>query len=560
MRVLLTVAMGVFFLAAIPGAAQEGAGASYRIEKLDPSKFLMVVRERNGQQALYVTVQFKIFRVNPDGSTGPVVTDVPTDEIVVKEDGVRVADAEITVPRTQKLTTVLAIDMSGSMASRGKMDEAKKAANTFLSKLDAKADTGLVLFDHEVALKDPARVRPPVRVPARFAQHRRELAALINAVQPRGGTAYLDATVEAVNMLRGVEGRKAVVLMTDGVDMNSKRTLREVIKEARIAEVPVYTLGIGEPGKNEQVSTVLVLDRSGSMRGKANEADNVSKMEALHAAASRFIELMRPSAQTSLLPFSTEVSLPRPFGKNKDSLKQDVLALRPEGGTLLYDAIYTGLETLEAARPAGKRAVVVLTDGMDESPGSRHAEEDVIARARELKVPLHLLGLGRKREINEEAMKRMAAAVPGGSYHHADSQQRLYDIFEKLSIDLHDDGIDEESLKKLAKETGGEYYPARDVSKLQMIYEKLAEELQSTYTVTFPSRRPENDGTARAVDVAVVRGGVEVSTGGSGDYQVHGVVVPIMDHRVYLVFLAVLAGLLLAPAGLRRLYRLYGGA
>jgi hypothetical protein len=37
------------------------------------------------------------------------------------------------------------------------------------------------------------------------------------------------------------------------------------------------------------------------------------------------------------------------------------------------------------------------------------------------------------------------------------------------------------------------------------------------------------------------------------------VVVPAMDHRVYLVFLALLAGLLLFPTGLRRLYRLYGG-
>src|SRR5437764_3756762 len=118
MRVLLTVAVGVFFLAAIPGAAQAPRETPYRIE-IDRNKFLMVARERDGRQALYVTAQFKIFRVNPDGSPGPVVTDVPKDEIVVKEDGVRVADVEITAPLTQKLTTALAIDMSGSMASRG---------------------------------------------------------------------------------------------------------------------------------------------------------------------------------------------------------------------------------------------------------------------------------------------------------------------------------------------------------------------------------------------------------------------------------------------------------
>src|SRR5581483_8307316 len=105
-----------------PGAAQGPREPSYRID-IDKNKFLMVARERHGKQALYVTVQFKIFRTNPDGSTGPVVTDIPKDEIVVREDGIRVAEVEITQPTTTKLTTVLAIDMSGSMASRGKMDE-----------------------------------------------------------------------------------------------------------------------------------------------------------------------------------------------------------------------------------------------------------------------------------------------------------------------------------------------------------------------------------------------------------------------------------------------------
>ena len=39
-----------------------------------------------------------------------------------------------------------------------------------------------------------------------------------------GGTAYLDATYKAVEMLGDVPGRKAVVLMTDGVDLNSDAT------------------------------------------------------------------------------------------------------------------------------------------------------------------------------------------------------------------------------------------------------------------------------------------------------------------------------------------------
>ncbi len=74
--------------------------------------------------------------------------------------------------------------------------------------------------------------------------------------------------------------------------------------------MPVYTLGIGELGKYKNVTTVLVLDHSGSMKGKADANDKKSKIEALRTAASRFVELMRRDAKTTLLPFSSEVDVP----------------------------------------------------------------------------------------------------------------------------------------------------------------------------------------------------------------------------------------------------------
>jgi hypothetical protein len=158
-----------------------------------------------------------------------------------------------------------------------------------------------------------------------------------------------------VQMLRGVDGRKAVLLMTDGVDMNSRHTPAEVIAEARAAEVPVYTLGVGEPGKNEEVYTVLVLDQSGSMEEKANDTDQESKIEALRRAASRFVELMRPSARTTLLPFSDTVGTPEPFSRDKKALKERIGRLKAGGGTLLYDATYAGVETLVVPGPGASR-------------------------------------------------------------------------------------------------------------------------------------------------------------------------------------------------------------
>lgn len=549
MRALLLVALGTFVLGVLPGAAQGPSSATYDvvIDQAKNNQVFSALRDRDGRRGLYVTVQFKLVK----RSDGKVVTDVPKEEIQVLEDGLPVAELEVNQPLGQRLTTVLALDVSGSMSRSGKMDEAKTAALTFLDRLDPRAQTGLILFDHEVPREGDALAATRLRRPG---TPRDELRALIRAAKPRGGTAYLDAAARAVEMLKQVEGRKAVVLLTDGVDMNSRLKLPDVIEEARTLGVPVYTLGVGDPGRNEPVTTVLVLDQSGSMRKPANDTDRMPKIEALRRAAARFVELMRPSARTTLLPFSSTVEQPRPFSADQAALKRSIEKLRPEGGTLLYDATYAGLETLAAARPEGRKAVVVLTDGKDEAPGSRRSAALVIERAREAKIPLYMLGFGRLREINQQVMQRMARET-GGEYYHAEDQQKLLDIFENLSIQLHDDGIDEESLRKLARDTGGEYHNARDASKLKLIYERLAEELQSTYTVTYLSRRSSQDGTARGIDISVVRGGAQISTGGRTDYNVSGVVVPDMDHRVYLVLLTVLGGLLLFPAALKRVYR-----
>jgi VWFA-related protein len=538
----------VLLLAAgLAGAEPPGGTPRYSIER--PENVFVTSRPVAGRNVLFVTLQFRIV----DAATNQTATDVAKDEIVVEEDGVPVSDAVITAPAAEPLKTALALDISGSMSAERKWAQAQEAARTFLERLHPRSDSGLILFDHEIRVREPL-----ASAPADYAPHRDALRQLIAGAKPGGGTAYLDAAALGVDMLKDVAGRRAVVLLTDGVDMNSSRGLDEVVAAAAAAKVPVYTLGIGEPGKNEPVTTVLVLDQSGSMRQKANGKDSMTKIQALRKAAGRFVDLMRPNARTTLLPFSTVVDRPGPFSDDKPALKRVIDGLEPHGGTSLYDAAFVGVETLAAARPRGKMALVVLTDGRDEDPGSWHSDGDVIEAAKGAGVVLHMLGLGRKREINEPVMRRMAAET-GGSYHHAGDPRQLIDVFERLCIDLHDDGIDEESLRKLAAKTGGRYLPARDVSKLSELFGSLADELQTTYTVTFPSRRPSHDGTARDLVIRVVRGGAAVSDAASAGYQLHGVVVPEMDAGVYLVLLGVLGGLLAAPAVWRRFARPAGG-
>jgi VWFA-related protein len=548
MRIRPTLVAAVLACAALPVVAQAPAGVDYEVRV---EKVVAATREPPGKpKGLYVTVQFKVVRSGEGQATTELGAD---DKVVIHEDGKPVAEFDLSPPKATPLTAVLALDISGSMAGNGKIGEARHAAGVFFDKLDARADCGLILFDHLLRVKEK-----PVRDAAQFADHRDRLRREVQKAAPMGGTAYLQATYEAVEMLADIPGRRAVVVMTDGVDLNSNRTLAEVVKKAQANDVPVYTVGVGEPGRGEKVTTVLVLDHSGSMAEPADDHDNVSKIKALHRAAGQFVDLMRPTARTTLLPFSTQVERAEPFSSDKAALKARIDKLEADGGTLLYDATYDAILTLEAARPEGKRAVVVLTDGVDEAPGSRHRVEEVADEAKRDGVPLYMLGLGRPGEVNETVMKRLADTT-GGKYFHASNQQELFKVFEDLSIELHDDGIDEATLKKLAEQTGGRYIQARDVSKLPSLFGDIADELQTTWTVTFPSLRSVDDGTARAIDVAVWRKGARVSNVGQADYNVHGVVVPELSPRVYLGFLAGLGALLALPVGLRRLYRFYGG-
>src|SRR5262249_49421050 len=399
-RLLGTVVGLSLLLLAVPAGAQDRDGQKYKVtingKPVGPY-------EHDGKLVYRVAFQIRLA-----GKAAP--TSDSRDYVIITENGKEAHRLELGQVKIRDLTTVLSMDISGSMEMRSpktkktRMEEAQAAARLFFERLHAKADAGLLLFNPAIQVS-----RPPARDPARIVANRRQLVKDIRDARPSGGTAYLDATHEALQMLKGVKGNRAVVLMTDGVDVNSRLKADAVIKEAKRLGIPIYVLGVGDPGAVDPVSTVLVLDHSKSMEAPAGVAEAgkpaVSKIQALHDAASRFVNLMHRKAMATLLPFSSQVEQPLPFTNNQGSLRTRINQLQPEGGTSLYDATFAGIETVVAARLPGKRYVVVLTDGIDEDPGSRHDPEDVIEPAREGKVAVYMLGLGGKKEINEQAKR-----------------------------------------------------------------------------------------------------------------------------------------------------------
>jgi VWFA-related protein len=537
------LALALVGLMATPAPAETRPDAAFGVE-IDPRSVYSAVRPREGKNTRVVGLQFQIKRL----ADQKIDVSFLPEEVRVFEDNKPVLNLQILAP-SQKLSVVLALDISGSMARARKMEDARAAALNFLDRLGADAEVGLILFDHLLRVKEA-----PQRDASKKVAHREKLRQFIRDAKPQGGTAYLDATVKATELLRGCTGRKVAIVMTDGVDMNSNASLKTAVDSAVREDVTVYTVGIGEKGKNDPVTTVLVLDRSGSMNEKADDKDTLTKIEALRRAAARFVDLMRHNASTTILSFSSELDPPLSFTGDKLALKSRIHNIAAEGSTRLYDATFAGVETLVAGDTLGKRAVVVLTDGKDEGNPAIHDDDEVVARAKEAKIPLYMLGLGRPGEINEPVMRKMARET-GGEYYHAGNQEKLLEVFENLSIELHDDGIDETTLKELAEKTGGKYTHVSELSQLELFYKQLADELQTTYKVTFDSRRPSHDGTARGIDVRLFRNNEEVGTGGQIDDVARGVVVPQMSYLVYMAFLAGLGALLVVPGMFRRAAR-----
>ena len=67
----------------------------------------------------------------------------------------------------------------------------------------------------------------------------------IEAIRPTGGTAILDAIVNVSKSLQSAEGRRAIVLITDGYDEHSAATFDDALAAVKSAHATVYVVGIG---------------------------------------------------------------------------------------------------------------------------------------------------------------------------------------------------------------------------------------------------------------------------------------------------------------------------
>jgi VWFA-related protein len=156
------------------------------------------------------------------------VPDMQQGEFTLEENGVK-QDIAFFASITQPFHVVLMIDTSGS--TQEKLGQIQRAATAFVDELQPQDRIKVISFDDQI------------RDYGAFTNDRQALRRTIESMRSGKGTKLYDAMFMAMRSLQGIDGRKAIVIFTDGVDWTSDRATydenRRDLEEAGIIVYPI---------------------------------------------------------------------------------------------------------------------------------------------------------------------------------------------------------------------------------------------------------------------------------------------------------------------------------
>lgn len=226
--------------------------------------------------------------------------------------------------------------------------------------------------------------------------------------------------------------------------------------EVTVNRLPATNLvAIGEAGVRNPAGAVLVLDTSGSMRGRP--------IEEAKRAARRFVNTVGISSKIALVGFSSAPRVIATFSDDHRAVLRALPGLEASGETALHDAVIRAA-SLVANRPPEQRNIVVLSDGGDTVSNSSMAE--AIDAAQDAGATVFVVGL------------RSPEYSPA-------------------------------TVRALPEQTGGRLLVTSDSAELSQLFKDLARTLVSRYEVIVTNPDPG----ATFLDVGVTVGGTKALSG-----------------------------------------------
>jgi Ca-activated chloride channel homolog len=156
----------------------------------------------------------------------------------------------------------LLLDSSGSMHIGGKLDRASEVGHLLLSSMtEGNDEAALFVFDKAVRTLQP------------FTSELDRVRSSFASVHPWGSTSLYDAIAETAQQLSKRPGRRAMVVLTDGVDTSSQLTPQEVSGIASAIDMPVYVVAVETSVTEGGDLTNLARWSGGMLYGVSNASD-----------------------------------------------------------------------------------------------------------------------------------------------------------------------------------------------------------------------------------------------------------------------------------------------
>jgi Ca-activated chloride channel family protein len=195
---------------------------------------------RDQEQPIRLKTDLVTVTASVTGANVSPIKSLKADDFAIYEDGVKQKIAHFAATE-EPFTLLLLLDISGS--TRDEIALIKRAARNFLGELRFDDRVGVIVFSREIEMI------------AEFTDPRAQVSSAIDGIATTAGeegyrfttntgTSFYDALFLAVeeSPLKQVEGRKAIVCMSDGVDSTSKMKFKDIAPLAEKSDASIYFL------------------------------------------------------------------------------------------------------------------------------------------------------------------------------------------------------------------------------------------------------------------------------------------------------------------------------
>jgi Ca-activated chloride channel family protein len=225
-------------------------------------------------------------------------------------------------------------------------------------------------------------------------------------------------------------------------------------------------------------TVILMLDVSDSTRIKLTE---------IQKAASAFLNQLRPDDRALIVAFDKQFSVLSQTTGDRQLLFDAINRVQSGGGTAIYDAIDTTINDY-LSRVAGRKAVVILTDGIDTS-SLRATYESTLHLATQQYALIYPI----QYDTPDDAKAKRPDDQYGLVTHTTPSGESLAKAYERGT----------RYLRGIADNSGGRFQYSDSVKNLESAFARIAEELRQQYSLSYYPRNQNSKSGRRRLRIVV---------------------------------------------------------